>query len=55
MEALNDETLRIVTRMKLEGYSSGEIAKRLEVSSRTVDRKLQLIRDIWEEHAFGEN
>jgi RNA polymerase sigma factor (sigma-70 family) len=54
MEALREETLRVVARMKMEGYSAGEIAERLGVSSRTVDRKLKLIRRIWEKYAPGE-
>jgi RNA polymerase sigma factor (sigma-70 family) len=54
MEGLGDESLRVVAWMKLEGHSNGEIAARLGVSSRTVERKLQLIRGIWQEYAPGE-
>jgi RNA polymerase sigma factor (sigma-70 family) len=55
MERLGDETLRAIARMKLEGHSNEEIAERLRVSSRTVDRKLQLIRGIWQEDARVED
>jgi DNA-directed RNA polymerase specialized sigma24 family protein len=51
MKGLGDESLQVVARMKLEGHSNGEIAARLRVSSRTVDRKLRLIRSIWQEDA----
>jgi DNA-directed RNA polymerase specialized sigma24 family protein len=54
MGALGDATLRVIAQMRMEGHSAGEIAVRLEVSSRTVDRKLRLIRGIWEEHVSGE-
>jgi DNA-directed RNA polymerase specialized sigma24 family protein len=54
MAALGDESLRVVARMKMEGHSTEEVAERLGVSSRTVDRKLRLIRNIWGEHAPGE-
>lgn len=48
---LGDETLRRIARRKLEGYSSSEIAQELGTSSRTVDRKLNLIRAIWDQEA----
>ena len=46
---LDDPVLKTVALRKLEGFSTGEIAAELNVSVRTVDRKLELIRDIWEE------
>jgi DNA-directed RNA polymerase specialized sigma24 family protein len=48
-ERLNDATLRVIAFQKLQGLSSEEIAASLDVSTRTVDRKLQLIRATWEE------
>jgi len=45
--SLPDESLRQVALWKLEGYSSDEIADRLGCVSRTVDRKLALIRKAW--------
>jgi DNA-directed RNA polymerase specialized sigma24 family protein len=48
---LNDETLRVIALQKLHGLTSEEIAATLEISARTVDRKLQLIRAMWAEEA----
>ena len=47
LERVGDETLRQVAVAKMEGYSNDEIAARLGVKTRTVERKLNLIRDIW--------
>jgi len=48
---LDDQTLRVIAIQKLQGLTSEEISKSLEISTRTVDRKLQLIRAIWAEEA----
>jgi DNA-directed RNA polymerase specialized sigma24 family protein len=55
MEALADETLRMIALMKMEEHSSLEIAGRLGISARSVDRKLRLIREIWERHASDDD
>lgn len=47
LERLDDPTLRQIAQRRLEGHSSAEIAAELNVSTKTVDRKLQLIRAIW--------
>jgi DNA-directed RNA polymerase specialized sigma24 family protein len=47
LAALDDETLRQIALLRMEGYSDEEIASRLDCSLRTVGRKLKLIRDIW--------
>jgi DNA-directed RNA polymerase specialized sigma24 family protein len=47
LSSLPDASLRQVALLKLEGYSSGEIADRLGCVCRTVDRKLDLIRKAW--------
>ena len=39
--------LRTIALRKLEGHSSAEIAAELGISARSVDRKLELIREIW--------
>jgi DNA-directed RNA polymerase specialized sigma24 family protein len=44
---LRDETLRDVARLKMEGYTSEEVADRLGCSLRSVARKLELIRRTW--------
>ena len=49
--SFDDETLRKVAFHKLEGYSNEEIANDLGCSTRTVIRKLNRIRQEWEEIA----
>jgi DNA-directed RNA polymerase specialized sigma24 family protein len=46
---LDDLVLKTIALRKLEGFSSEEIAVELNISARTVDRKLSLIRAVWEE------
>lgn len=48
MDLLGDEKQRIVALRRIEGYSVEEIATELNVTARTVTRKLTLIRDKWE-------
>lgn len=45
---LEDDTLRSVAVWKMEGYTNEEIAEKLACVRRTVERKLRLIRAIWE-------
>jgi DNA-directed RNA polymerase specialized sigma24 family protein len=47
---LGDEELRGIARWKMEGYTNGEIAGKLGCLERTVERKLRVIRSLWEEH-----
>jgi RNA polymerase sigma factor (sigma-70 family) len=44
---LSDPGLRQIARWKLEGYTNAEIAKELECTCRTVERKLERIRAYW--------
>ncbi len=46
MNALDSEELRKISQWKLEGYTNEEIADKYGVTTRTVERKLQLIRKI---------
>ena len=48
LNQLKDPKLRQVALWKLEGYTNEEIAKSLGCVLRTVERKLQAIREIWE-------
>ena len=48
-DKLEDDTLKTIARRKLEGDDAGTIAAALGVSTRTIDRKLRLIREIWGE------
>jgi DNA-directed RNA polymerase specialized sigma24 family protein len=47
LDRLPEPLLRQLALMKMEGYSSDEIASELGVSPRTVSRKLNLIRSYW--------
>jgi DNA-directed RNA polymerase specialized sigma24 family protein len=49
-ESLGDESLRQVVSLRLEGFTSEEIATQLGCNRRTVTRKLELIRATWLEH-----
>lgn len=51
LDLLPDESLRSVAVMRLEGYTSDEIAAKLGVVTRTITRKLDLIRKAWEAEA----
>ena len=44
---LGDDCLRQIAGMRLEGYEVSEVARKLGVSLRTVERKLMLIRARW--------
>lgn len=46
-DRLEDETLRRIAVAKMEGYTNDEIARQLSVQTRTIERKLMLIREIW--------
>jgi RNA polymerase sigma factor (sigma-70 family) len=48
LDLLGDDELRAVARGKLEGYTNTEIAERLGVVERTVERRLGVIRKLWE-------
>jgi len=50
IELLPDETLRQIALWRLESYTAEEIAGRLLVSTRSVERKLRMIRDVWRMH-----
>jgi DNA-directed RNA polymerase specialized sigma24 family protein len=46
---LLDDEQRTIAIAKLEGLTNPEIAKRMNRALRTIERKLQLIRAIWEQ------
>ncbi len=48
LEALDCPELRRIALWKLEGHTNPEIAARLDCAPRTVERKLNLIRCVWE-------
>ena len=47
MLSLEDEELVQLATWEMEGFSNDEIAKKVGRATRTVERKLQLIRKIW--------
>jgi DNA-directed RNA polymerase specialized sigma24 family protein len=49
LDRLGDPSLRTVAVWKMEGYTNEEIAARLACAPRTVERKLRLIRGLWEQ------
>jgi RNA polymerase sigma factor (sigma-70 family) len=46
---LADETLRQVAIWRLDGFTNEEIARKLGLTTRSIERKLQRIREIWKE------
>jgi DNA-directed RNA polymerase specialized sigma24 family protein len=48
MRVLGNDELRSVAQWRMEGYSVEDIAGKLKYAPRSIKRKLQLIRSIWE-------
>jgi DNA-directed RNA polymerase specialized sigma24 family protein len=48
LKCLQDSSLEQIALWKMEGHTNDEIATRLSCAPRSVERKLQLIREIWE-------
>jgi RNA polymerase sigma factor (sigma-70 family) len=51
LDQLPDEQLKQIAVMRMDGFLVDEIAERLGVSKRAVERRLQLIRRTWSEQA----
>lgn len=47
LNSLDDERLRNIAMLRIEGFSVPEIATKLRLSTRSIERKLQLIRIAW--------
>lgn len=54
LSQLDDVQLKQIAVMRMDGYLVDEIAERLELSKRAVERRLQLIRRTWTEQADDE-
>jgi RNA polymerase sigma factor (sigma-70 family) len=50
LDNLPTPSMRVLAISKLEGYTNDEIAERLGCSLRTVERRLQVIRELWQAH-----
>lgn len=48
LEQLSEATLRGIVSMKLHGFTNEEIAEKIGCATRTVERKLGLIRRLWD-------
>ena len=53
LQALADPELREIALWRLEGYTNGEIAARLDCTDRSVERKLARIRSLWTSYDDG--
>lgn len=49
LDASGDSSLKPIALLKMEGDSAKEIAQKLNCARRTVERKLELIRSLWEQ------
>lgn len=47
LEQLSEATLRGIVSLKLHGFTNDEIAEQLGCATRTIERKLNLIRRLW--------
>ncbi|MEO1617743.1 MAG: ECF-type sigma factor [Planctomycetota bacterium] len=47
LEQLSEATLRGIVALKMDGFTNEEIAEQLGCATRTVERKLNLIRRLW--------
>jgi len=54
LEVLGDDTLRRIAVMRMDGLTNDEIAARVGCASRTVRRKVERIRTVWEEASEAE-
>ncbi len=49
LDRLGDDELRSIARWKMEGHTNAEIAGKLGCLERTVERKLRVVRGLWED------
>ena len=47
LESLQDDDLQDIARLKLKGFTNVEISESSQVSERTIERKLERIRELW--------
>ena len=51
LDVLQDKPLQQIACWKMEGYTNEDIAEKLDVATRTVERKLKIIRQKWAENS----
>lgn len=49
LQGLGDDSLRQLALLKLQGYTSAEIAAQFGITERSIERKLERIRKVWRE------
>lgn len=54
LAALPDDVFREIARMKMLGHSTQEIGEAVELTTRSITRKLTIIRDTWEKELDDE-
>lgn len=47
MGLLRDDKQRRIVQLRLAGYSNKEIAEDIQISLRSVERKIEVVRDVW--------
>jgi DNA-directed RNA polymerase specialized sigma24 family protein len=55
LDSLGDPALRSIAVWKMEGFTNDEIAARLGCATATVERRLRVIRKLWEEEGGRPN
>ncbi len=53
LDSLDDDVLRQVAQLTLQNYDTNEVAQKLGVTRRTVERKLLIIRGRWQQRILG--
>lgn len=48
LASLPDETAQRIAALKIEGFTQQEIADKLDIATRTVERRLKQIRELWQ-------
>lgn len=54
LASLPDETAQRIAALKIEGFTHQEIADKLDINTRTVERRLKQIRELWQKILGGE-
>lgn len=55
LDALDDDVLRTIALLRLDGHTVEEISSRVGSAKRSVERRLNLIRKTWQQHLDPQN